>query len=138
MNMDIELYREYKKNNYTIGLLYIDNIYLCDTLEDKVRDMETEEDKVYGETAIPEGRYEVILSYSNRFKKVLPEILGVEFFKGIRIHSGNTIDDTEGCILVGENKEVGKVINSRKTMKKLMSIIKTAWDNGEKIYINIR
>lgn len=136
--MDIELYREYKKNNYTIGLLYIDNIYLCDTLEDKVRDMETEEDKVYGETAIPEGRYEVILSYSNRFKKVLPEILGVEFFKGIRIHSGNTIDDTEGCILVGENKEVGKVINSRKTMKKLMSIIKTAWDNGEKIYINIR
>lgn len=135
--MDIRIDRLYKKENYTIGNLYINGKYLCNTLEDKVRDMETEEDKVYGETAIPEGRYEVVLSYSNNFKKVLPEILGVEFFKGIRIHSGNTIDDTEGCILVGENKEVGKVINSRKTMKKLMSRIKTAWDNGEKIYINI-
>lgn len=136
--MEIIIDREYKKDNYTIGFLYIDGVYVCDTLEDKVRVLENEDDKVYGETAIPEGRYEVILSYSKRFKKVLPEILGVEFFKGVRIHSGNTDKDTEGCILVGENKEVGKVINSRKTMKKLMSLLKTAWDSGEKIYINIK
>lgn len=136
--MELLVNREYKKDKYTIGFLYINGTYICDTLEDKVRVLENEEDKVYGETAIPEGRYEVILSYSKRFKKVLPELLGVEFFKGVRIHSGNTDKDTEGCILVGENKEVGKVINSRKTMKKLMSKLKTAWDSGEKIYINIK
>lgn len=136
--MELLVSREYKKDNYTIGFLYIDGVYVCDTLEDTVRVLENEDDKVYGETAIPEGRYEVILSYSKRFKKVLPEILGVKYFKGVRIHSGNTDKDTEGCILVGENKEVGKVINSRKTMKKLMSLLKTAWDNGEKIYINIK
>lgn len=136
--MDIRIDRLYKKEDYTIGNLYINGKYLCNTLEDKVRDMETEEDKVYGETAIPEGRYEVVLSYSPHFKKILPELLDVPMFKDIRIHAGNDKEDTKGCILVGENKEVGKVINSRKTMKKLMSRIKTAWDNGEKIYINIR
>lgn len=137
MNMNIRIDRLYKEEDYTIGNLYINGEYLCDTLEDKVRTLDTIEDKVYGETAIPEGRYEVILSYSKRFNKILPELLNVPFFKGIRIHSGNDKEDTEGCILVGEYKEVGKVINSRKTMKKLMTIIKTAWDNGEKIYINI-
>lgn len=136
--MDIRIDRLYKKEDYTIGNLYINGEYLCNTLEDKVRTLDTTEDKIYGETAIPEGRYEVILSYSPYFKKILPELLDVPMFKNIRIHAGNDKEDTEGCILVGENKKVGKVINSRKTMKKLMSKIKTAWDNGEKIYINIR
>lgn len=136
--MNIRIDRLYKKEDYTIGNLYINGEYLCNTLEDKVRTLDTTEDKIYGETAIPEGRYEVILSYSPHFKKILPELLDVPMFKDIRIHAGNDKEDTKGCILVGENKEVGKVINSRKTMKKLMSRIKTAWDNGEKIYINIR
>lgn len=137
MNMDLRIDRIFKKEDYTIGKLYINGVFLCSTLEDKVRTLDTTEDKIYGETAIPEGRYEVILSYSKRFNKILPELLNVPFFKGIRIHAGNDKEDTEGCILVGEYKEVGKVINSRKTMKKLMLILQKAIDNNEKIFINI-
>jgi hypothetical protein len=80
-------------------------------------------EKKYGLTAIPYGTYNVILSMSNRFKRVLPLLLYVPEFSGIRIHSGNTADDSLGCILVGENKQVGKVLNSRKTENKLMQIL---------------
>lgn len=130
--MKLLLRRIYKASNYTIGKLYVDNEYFCDTLEDTVRDLpwsceNTEkgqsckcEEKIYGKTAIPEGKYKIILSMSNRFKKILPEILKVPHFLGIRIHSGNTENDTEGCILVGENTTKGKVLNSRNTMEKLM------------------
>lgn len=90
--MNIRIDRLYKKEDYTIGKLYINGVFLCSTLEDKVRTLDTIEDKVYGETAIPEGRYEVILSYSKRFNKILPELLNVPFFKGIRIHAGNYAD----------------------------------------------
>ena len=135
--MELTLQRIYKDEDYTIGELYINGVFLCSTLEDKVRTLDTIEDKIYGETAIPEGRYEVILSYSKRFNKILPELLNVPFFKGIRIHAGNDKEDTEGCILVGEYKVKGKVINSKKTMKKLMLILQKAIDNNEKIFINI-
>jgi len=136
--MEIDLKRIYKGQDYTIGKMYINNSWVCDTLEDKVRLLNCYEDKVYGETAIPIGRYKVVLSYSNHFKKVLPEILNVNFFKGIRIHAGNDKDDTEGCILVGENKEVGKVINSKRTMDKLMKILQEAVNRNEEIFINIQ
>ena len=138
--MEIDLERIYKGIDYTIGKLYINGSYLCDTLEDKVRILNSYEDKVYGETAIPIGRYKVILSYSNHFKRILPEILNVEFFKGVRIHEGNDKDNTEGCVLVGEcrNVEEGYIYNSKKAMKKLMGILQTATDNKEEIYINIK
>lgn len=137
--MKCELNRIYKGIDYTIGELYIDGVFISHTLEDKVRILNSYEDKVYGETAIPIGRYKVVLSYSNRFKKVLPEILNVEFFKGIRIHEGNHKDSTAGCILVGECKDLeeGFIYNSKKTMKKLMSILKQANDKNEEIFINI-
>lgn len=90
--MELKNKRIYKGEDYTIGELYVDGVFICHTLEDKVRLLNSYEDKVYGETAIPIGRYKVVLSYSNRFKKVLPEILNVEFFKGIRIHEGNYAD----------------------------------------------
>ena len=127
--MECELKRIYKGIDYTIGELYIDGVFICSTLEDKV----------YGETAIPIGRYKVVLSYSNRFKRILPEILNVEFFKGIRIHEGNHKDNTEGCILVGECKDVkeGFIYNSKNTMKKLMAILQTATDKNEEIFINV-
>lgn len=126
--MKITVVRRYKKEDYTIGDLYIDGKWLCNTLEDPVRILNEYEDKVYGKTAIPQGVYQVKLTYSPRFKKILPEVLNVQFFSGIRIHAGNTADDSEGCILVGENKAKGKVLNSRKTLEMLMKILKSAQD----------
>jgi hypothetical protein len=87
------------------------------------------------ETAIPAGTYEVILNMSPRFGKVLPRLLNVPGFDGILIHSGNTSKDTSGCILVGQNKEVGKVINSQATMKRLMEIFQS---HKEKITITVK
>lgn len=126
--MKLSLKRIALRPTYTIGRLYIDGEYFCDTCEDKVRDTNKngvfdEEKKVYGETAIPYGTYTIILSMSNRFKRVLPLLLDVPYFEGVRIHSGNTAKDSLGCILVGENKQVGKVMNSRKTENRLMQIL---------------
>lgn len=121
--MKLELKRIYKGDDYTIGNLYIDGVYFCDTLEDKVRILNSYEDKVYAETAIPMGCYDVKLTYSPHFKRILPELQNVDFFEYIRIHSGNDKKDTKGCILVGENKIKGKLVNSKKTLDKLMKIL---------------
>ena len=124
--MKLTLIRKYKKDKYCIGKLYIDGEYFCDTLEDKDRGLtdnmtisEISKIKVKKETAIPTGTYKVTITYSNRFKKNMPLINNVKGFEGIRIHSGNTDKDTEGCILVGQNKIVGQVINSQATYKVL-------------------
>ena len=104
--MNIVLKRIALRDTYTIGKLYIDGKYICDTVEDKVRDINKNgkfdegEKKVYGQTAIPYGTYEVKWTYSPRFKKYMPEILNVPSFSGIRIHSGNTAADSLGCIIV--------------------------------------
>lgn len=142
--MELILNRIAKKATYTIGKLYVNGTYLCDTLEDKDRGLTKEmsikeitSKKVYGETAIPTGKYQVIMSYSNKFKKVLPLLLNVPGYAGIRFHSGNTANDSLGCILVGQNKVVGKVINSRDTMNKLQGILTEACKK-EKIYITIK
>ena len=118
--MKIEVYRKYRKNGYTIGLLYVNGKFVCNTLEDTDRGLTSEMTKeqiaaikVKGKTAIPTGSYPVIMSYSPRFKKQMPLLCGVKGFEGIRIHSGNTAADTEGCILCGKNTEVGKVTNSK-------------------------
>lgn len=105
------LVRIFKGEKYTIGKLYVDGEYFCDTLEDKVRNLPVEK-KVMHETAIPAGEYEVRITYSPKFKRNLPLLLGVPYFTGIRIHRGNTPGDTFGCILVGENKVKGMVVNS--------------------------
>ena len=124
--MNIILNRIAKKAKYTIGKLYINDQYFCDTLEDTDRGLTqsmTEQQigskKVYGETAIPTGTYRIIISYSNKFKKQMPLLLNVPGFAGIRIHSGNTEKDSLGCILVGKNKAVGKVLetNKKETIK---------------------
>lgn len=118
--MKITVKRTFKGKEYTIGHMYLDGKYFCDTLEDVVRPDGT---KVYGQTAIPAGTYQCKLTYSPRFKKTLPHIMDVPNFEGVRIHSGNTAADTEGCVLVGENKVKGCVINSRTTMNKLMELL---------------
>lgn len=134
--MKITLKRIALKNTYTIGKLYIDGEYFCDTLEDKVRDInkngvfDNGEKKIYGETAIPYGTYNVKWTYSNKFKKYMPLIENVPSFAGIRIHAGNSSANTCGCILVGENKAVGKVLNSKNTVNKLYPIIQNACKKG--------
>ena len=142
--MKITVKRIAKKNTYTIGKLYIDGVYETDTLEDRDRglrkDMPIEvirKMKVKGQTAIPSGTYNVIITYSPKYKKPMPLLLGVPGFEGIRIHSGNTDKDTEGCLLVGENKEVGKVLNSRAAYNRLFTKLQKAFDKGETITITI-
>lgn len=136
--MQILINRIAKRQTYTIGKLYIDGKYFCDTLEDTDRALDQsmpindiKNIKVYGETAIPTGTYPVIIDYSNKFKRRMPHILNVPGFSGIRLHSGNTDKDSYGCILVGKNKVVGKVIDSRNTYNKLFSILNEACKNGE-------
>lgn len=141
--MKLTLKRIALRSTYTIGKLYIDDAYFCDTLEDTVRDtnksgkFDDGEQKVKGKTAIPYGTYEIKWTYSPRFKKYTPQLMNVQSFEGIRVHAGNTSADTEGCLILGENKQVGKVLNSRATINKFYPIIKEACSNG-KVTIEIK
>lgn len=149
--MELLLKRIAKRDTYTIGRLYIDGEKFCDTLEDKDRGLAqslplcvNRAKKTKGSTAIPTGRYRVtLLVQSPRFKNVafykfcdgrVPRLLNVPAFDGVLIHTGNTSADTEGCILVGENKAVGKVLNSRETFLRLYDRLQQA---KELIYITI-
>lgn len=145
--MNLELKRIFKGKDYTIGHLYINGEYFCDTLEDPVRQLDSIKDKIYSKTAIPTGKYKVSMSivspkYSIRKSYNwcggrLPRLLDVPFFEGILIHSGNTPDHTAGCILVGENKVKGQVINSMNTLKNLWVKLNVADEVGEEIWIDI-
>jgi hypothetical protein len=143
--MKLLLKRLYKKPDYTIGNLYIDGELFCQTLEDKDRGLkqsmaldEIKRLKIAGETAVPTGTYELTLNvvspkYSTRdayrfCDGKVPRLLNVKGYDGILIHIGNYAKDTEGCILVGENKVKGQVINSTETFKRLYELLKTADD----------
>ncbi len=118
--MKLTLKRIALKPAYTIGKLYIDGQYFCDTLEDTVRAPGI---KVPGQTAVSAGTYKVQVTPSPRFKRNLPRLFDVPNFEGVLIHRGNTAADSSGCILVGENKEIGKVINSTKYELELTSLL---------------
>jgi hypothetical protein len=135
--MELTLNRIFLGSSATIGELLINDKHLCDTLEDRVR---PEGEKVYGKTAIPEGTYEVKLTHSPRFKKILPEILNVPNFSGIRIHTGNSSKDTEGCILVGtwDGEKEDWVGNSRIAFDELMALLEEATNNKEKVTITVK
>lgn len=141
--MKLELKRRFFGESYTIGSLSIDGKKFCDALEDKVRDLnkngvfDGDEKKVYAETAIPYGTYNVVVDYSPKFKRELPRLQNVKHFEGILIHRGNTAEDSAGCILVGENKVKGRVINSTPYEKELVRILKEAQDRKEPITIKI-
>jgi len=131
--MEIRISRKWRKPKYTIGKLYVDGVAFCDTLEDTDRGLsqdmpiaDIKAKKVRGETAIPTGTYNMAWTYSPRFKKMMPLIDDVPGFTGIRIHAGNTPEDSSGCILCGENKQVGKVLNSRTMINKLYPLIEQA------------
>lgn len=130
--------RIFMAKGYTIGKLYIDGKYFCDTLEDEVRDLKSDgSGKVYGETAIPSGEYNIVLTRSPRFKRVLPRLLNVPFFEGILIHAGNSAKDSHGCILIGKNSKKGMVLESKKYENLLIDQLQGAIDRNEKITIKI-
>ena len=138
--MNLELRREPSTENGTFGKLYIDNVFACYSLEDEVREVEGKpvaKWKIKGETAIPKGRYQIIINHSNRFKRELPLLLKVPGFEGVRFHSGNTEADTEGCILVGTERNATAVLNSRVAFNELMGDIQEALDHGEQVWISI-
>lgn len=142
--MEILLKRVYKKPDYTIGKIYIDGVYLCDSCEDCDRGLlqsmslqELQQRKKYGITAIPRGRYEIKLTQSARFKRVLPILLNVPAYEGVRIHAGNYPKDSLGCILPGENKVKGGVINSKKYEDKICDYILQARDKKQSVFITI-
>lgn len=154
--MEILIKRRYKCDSYTIGTMYIDGERFCDTLEDKDRGLDASMSeanisryKVYGKTAIPTGTYRIDMNtVSQKFKNrswakhyggIVPRLVGVKGFSGVLIHPGNTQEDTLGCVLVGENKVKGQVVNSQTAWFKLMGIfLMPAKRRGEKITLEIR
>lgn len=118
--MKIKVDRIYKGESYTIGKMYLNGEYFCDTLEDAIRPV-----KIPNETAIPAGIYKVEVTYSPRFKRNLPLLVDVPNYTGIRIHNGSNKDHTSGCILVGFNTAKGKLTDSRKTSDQLTEKLKS-------------
>ena len=137
-HIHLSVIRKAYRDTYTIGKMYINGEYFCDTLEDKVRTLNSINDKIKGETAIPAGTYKITLEMSSRFKRKLPLLHDVPYFSGILIHRGNTAKDTHGCILVGENKVKGQVINSTKAEVALMDILTKAVSKGDTIDIEVK
>lgn len=142
--MNLTLKRRYFASTYTIGSIYINGKYFCDTVEDKNRDLNKDGDlndpgegKVYAKTAIPFGKYTIIVNMSPKFKRELPRLLNVKHFEGILIHRGATANSSAGCIIVGENKVKGGVINSAKYEIELTKILKEAQNRRERITITI-
>lgn len=155
--MELILKRIALRSEYTIGKLYVDGEYVADTIEDTVRDLDKDgkftngEVKIPGKTAIPYGRYEITMkvkspkysnfskySWAKKYDGYLPRLLNVPHFDGVLIHVGNSALDSEACVLVGENKVVGKVINSVNTFRKLMDeYLVPAKKRNEKIFIEV-
>lgn len=121
--MNLLLNRDVLGDDFTLGKLSIDGKFFCYTVEDKVR-----EKKIPAVTAIPYGTYKVSLTMSNRFKKILPLLHDVPEFTGVRIHSGNTAADSEGCIIVGLERHSKGVLRSRSAMDALMDVLQKARD----------
>lgn len=124
----------------SLASLLTPSTLFCDTLEPTWRDIGWghKGKKIAGKTAIPEGRYPVVITHSPRFKRWLPLLVGVPMFEGIRIHSGNTAKDTEGCILVGRNQKKGQVLESRKHLQKLIYQLQDSYAEGEATWITVR
>ncbi len=133
--MNLMLTRKYFTEKSTIGALSIDFEFCCWVLEDKQRG--PDEPKLFGQTAIPQGRYEVVITHSPRFDIDMPLLVDVPGFQGVRIHPGNRPDDTEGCLLVGEERGLDEVLHSRVAYEKLFEKLRLAEAKGERMWISI-
>lgn len=153
--MQLTVKRSYRGNDYTVGHLYVDGKFFCDTIEDTDRGLnqrmpltQIKSIKIKGKTCIPYGTYAISMDipspkYSNYakypyalvVKGKMPRVMDVPGFEGVLIHPGTTANDTEGCLLVGENKVKGKLMNSQATWKRLCSVLLKAYNNKESITI---
>jgi len=131
--MKLLLKRAHGTVGYTEGELLINGKFFCHTLEDQER-----KEKIAGATAIPKGVYKVVINRSTRFKRLMPLLLSVPNFTGIRIHAGNTAASTEGCVLVGDYLADGYINNSRVTFERLMKTMQIAQNNGAVFEIEIK
>lgn len=139
--MVIRIDRQWKKAEYTISRVFINgNYYGCNALEDTDRGLlqamqitELQRRKIKGKTAIPRGYYDVRITYSQKYKRMMPLVVDVPAFSGIRLHSGNSAKDTEGCILFGKNDKVGWISDSRYWTNKIYNEIERALNRGEKV-----
>lgn len=130
--MQLHLIRDTLTDTVTLGRLEVDGVFECYTLEDAVRDV-----IIRGRTAIPAGEYTVVVNFSNRFQRQMPQLLDVPGFEGIRIHSGNTDADTEGCILVGVQRNGDHLEQSRAAYNALFAKLQVAREDGDTIRISI-
>lgn len=132
MELEYKSHRIFHNDNYTISKLYENGVYLCEVIEDVERAI-----KVQDKTAIPKGKYKVIVNMSNRFKRLLPLLIDVPGFEGVRIHNGTNETSSSGCLIVGENKIKGQVTNSRYWMNRITDTMLAAQQKGIKITIEI-
>ena len=151
--MKLKIWRKWPKKGYCIGIFYVSGARLSNSLEDEDRGLvqtmptgKINQIKIFGRTAIPKGTYKVILSVSPKFKErawakryggLVPEIVGVKGWTGVRIHPANSASELLGCVAPGDNLKVGKVLNSTKRYDELMKQLVPAWDKGEDITIEI-
>lgn len=136
--MELILTRTAKRRTYTIGRLCVGTEYLCDTLEPTWRDYKHGARRIKGKSAIPEGRYPLVITYSEKMQKWLPLLVGVPMFRGIRIHAGNTAQDTDGGILVGQNLKKGMVLNTNTWVHRLKKKMVEARSRDEAVWITIK
>ena len=135
--MNLSLIRDTFTETSTTGKLFIENDFECFVLEDQDRKLEAGGMKVYGETAIPRGRYKIELDWSPKYGRDMPHILDVPQFEGIRIHTGNRTADTEGCLIVGQERIVDYVRSSKLAFDALLLKLNAAWANNEEVWLTI-
>jgi hypothetical protein len=138
--MVIEIKRVSHTNRCTIGEVWVDGVFECYSLEDSVREVPLKpvsEWKIAGQTAIPAGTYDVVIDFSNRFHRLMPHILNVPGFTGVRIHSGNTDKDTEGCILIGQEKTSDYIGHSKAAFDTFFPQLQDALQAGQTATVTV-
>ena len=143
--MEIVLDRKYKKDTYTLGEVTVNGKFFSMSMEDRDRGLtqsmnedEILSKKVYAETAIPTGRYEIKLSFSNKFKRILPILLNVKGFDGIRMHRLNTAIESHGCIGLGMNNSIGTITESTRYELKIVYLLQEEEKQGKRSHITIK
>lgn len=132
--MNLTLQRTEQSTGYTLGTLAVDGAPYCLTLEDEVR---PDGQKIPGATAIPPGRYRIVVDYSPRFGRAMPHVLDVPGFAGVRIHTGNTVADTQGCILVGMDHIKAMLLRSREAYRPLLAKISDAIEDKQQVWMDV-
>jgi hypothetical protein len=135
--MNLSLIRDVFTENSTTSKLFVENEFECFVLEDQDRKLEAGGKKVYGRTAIPRGRYKIELDWSPKYGRDMPHVLDVPQFEGIRIHTGNKSEDTEGCLIVGQERVDNYVRNSKLAFDALLQKLNLAWANKEEVWLTI-